>query len=511
MNLASHTSGTVLLLLLTTLGVCSAYAAQPDSTTQADNPTEANVDISEVLVLLRQQQQELAAQRQLLESQSRRIEVLTQELDELRSPPANQAVVAESPVRAAKNSLPPDSLPRIETAVARQETKTPAERDSAAGKSVAQAQSDDPTRDSLKDFKGAWPLPGTNARLAIGGFVKTAVVYNYDPLQIPDRFITGSIPVGVSETTGQEAQSSITADQSRLNFDLREPTDFGIMRAFIEGDFAGSSQTFRLRHAFGQWRRMLAGKTWSTFVDPEASPEEIDFEGLNARINVRQSQIRYMPKIGQEYELQFALEDPNPEIQNGSGVTRTPDVVLAGRFSPHPRLHMKLALIAREIRGQANSGNVEKDFAWGTSLSGKVSTPRFDDRDNLMFQFNYGNGIGRYVNDLSSIGNYDGIFDPATGKLELFHVVASYVSWQHWWAVAPQLRSNFTFGAVDVDNPGFLDGDAYQRTLRFSSNLIWSPIPRIDIGGEYLWGSRQNENGDTGDATQLQLAVRYRF
>jgi hypothetical protein len=248
----------------------------------------------------------------------------------------------------------------------------------------------------------------------------------------------------------------------------------------------------------------------STFVDPEASPEEIDFEGLNARINVRQSQIRLMPKFGEEYELQLALEDPNPEVQNGTGVNRAPDIVLAGRFEPNQRLHLKLALLARQIRAQSDTGNITDQFGWGTTVSGRFNTPHFDARDKLLFQLNYGNGIGRYVNDLSSIGNYDGIFDPATGDLELFHVVAGYASWQHWWGV-PQLRSNVTFGVVDVDNPDFLVGDAYQSTLRASSNLLWSPIPRIDIGGEYLWGSRQNEDGESGDATQLQFAVKYRF
>ena len=99
-------------------------------------------------------------------------------------------------------------------------------------------------------------------------------------LQIKDRFIVGSIPVGIDDTTGDEAQSSVTADQSRLNFDLRQPSEYGIFRAFIEGDFAGSDESFRLRHAFGQWRRVISGKTWTTFMDPDASPEEVDFEGL---------------------------------------------------------------------------------------------------------------------------------------------------------------------------------------------------------------------------------------
>lgn len=538
--------------LLALLGISSAYAEQATdavsqlSTMEADGDLQAfeeSMDMSDVIALFQQQQKEMAAQRALLEQQAQKIDALTQELDAIRAPmpEANKEMVAQRALLQSQSqqiatlTRELDGMkPPLPTATSEVSTGTAAgapppvasltksiseqpqrDEDRAVVKenatAQAQAQADDPSRDMLKDFKGAWRLPGTNAALAIGGFVKTDFVYNFDPLQIKDRFITGSIPVGGNETTGDEAQSSVTADQSRLNFDLRSPTDYGIMRAFIEGDFAGDNDTFRLRHAFGQWRKMLAGKTWSTFMDPDASPEEIDFEGLNGRINVRQAQFRFMPTFGEKYELQFALEDPNPQIQNGSGVTRTPDIVLAGRFQPHKRLHLKLGLLAREIRGQdATSADVEKQWAWGTSLSGRFVTPRLQDRDSILFQLNYGKAIGRYVNDLSSIGNYDGIFNPETGNLQLFDITAGYVSLQHWWGTN-ELRSNFTFGAVDVNNPGFLEGDTYLRTLRFSSNLIWSPIPRIDIGGEYLWGRRENKDGEHGDATQLQFAVTYRF
>jgi len=41
-----------------------------------------------------------------------------------------------------------------------------------------------------------------------------------------------------------------------------------------------------------------------------------------------------MPKTGRDYKLQFALEDPDPELQNGSGISQLPDMVLAARFQP---------------------------------------------------------------------------------------------------------------------------------------------------------------------------------
>lgn len=477
-----------------------------------------SMDMSQVIALLQQQQKDLSEQRKLLETQSGQIKSLQAELDVLRAPmPTKPAIQVEQQEQIVAKT---DAVTQpIDTSVSAEkvaDTTAPKSKEERreeakqAGQEVAKAQADDPTRDLLSDFPGAWRLPGTNAALAIGGYVKASVVYNFDPLEIRDRFIVGSIPV--QDDSDIEAQSSITASQSRLNFDLREPTKVGLLRAFIEGDFAEENDTFRLRHAFGQWNKILAGKTWSAFVDTEASPEEVDFEGLNGRINVRQSQIRIMPTIGKNYEFQISLEDPSPQLQNGQGVTRAPDVVASGRFQLYDRLHVKLGLLGRQIRGQRNDrqgGGLEKEYAWGTTLSGRFMTPRLDARDSLLFQLNVGNGIGRYVNDLSSVGNFDGIFNPDDGDLELFDIVSGYVSFQHWWK--GNLRSNFTLGAVNVNNPGFIEGDAYKSTLRASSNLFWMPTPRIDIGAEYLWGKRENEDGENDTATQIQLAARYRF
>ncbi len=521
----------VALLGMSCVAVVAAQGDQPETATVADTRSaEPEMDLREVIALLKQQQQDLARQNELLQAQAQQIASLRNELAVLRAPAAPvvaRSVAAADPAGAAVTGANADTITTarstagndtgttdlIAASAQADEPDTPGELQAAAGESVAQAQTDDPTKALLSEFLGAWRLPGTDAALRIGGFVKTSIVYNFDPLEISDRFIVGSIPVGVADT-GIEAQSSITANQSRLNFDLREPTDVGLLRAFIEADFAGDGDTFRLRHAFGQWNRVLAGKTWSAFMDTEASPEEVDFEGLNGRLSVRQAQVRLMPTLGKDYGLELSLEDPNPQVQDGQGVTRAPDVVVAGRFSPNDRLHMKLSMIGRQIRAQANPDvgtGVSKEYAWGASLSGRFATPYFDEQDSLMFQLNGGNGIGRYVTDLDSIGSYDGVFDPDNGDLQLFDVLAGYVSWQHWWGGPRSLRSNYTLGVVDVNNPGFVEGDAYKRTIRLSTNLFWTPTPRIDLGTEYMWGRRENEDGENGDASQIQLMARYRF
>ena len=85
-----------------------------------------------------------------------------------------------------------------------------------------------------------------------------------------------------------------------------------------------------------------------------------------------------------------------------------------------------------------------------------------------------------------------------------------YVSFQKWWS--PNKRSSFIYGYVNVDNQySVLDPAAYNNTSRFSVNYIWSPISRIDLGAEFLMGSRTNQNGDTGKAKQIQLSAKYRY
>jgi hypothetical protein len=54
-------------------------------------------------------------------------------------------------------------------------------------------------------------------------------------------------------------------------------------------------------------------------------------------------------------------------------------------------------------------------------------------------------------------------------------------------------------------------GDPYEQTLRLSGNVIFSPVNRLELGAELLWGERRNANDTRGDAVQLQLSARYLY
>jgi hypothetical protein len=125
-----------------------------------------------------------------------------------------------------------------------------------------------------------------------------------------------------------------------------------------------------------------------------------------------------------------------------------------------------------------------------------------------MFQLNFGEGIGRYINDLNTVGGEDAKFDE-NGNLEILPVVAGYVAYQHWWR--ENARSTINLSWVNVDNLDFEPDGAYHKTFRGALNYIWSPTSRIDIGAEFIFGNRENKNGEQATATQLQISSKYRF
>ncbi len=398
--------------------------------------------------------------------------------------------------------------------------------------SIKVSQQAEDTSYDTSNFPGSIPIPGSSAALRIGGFVKMNIVESFDPIGSKDRFTVGEIPVP-SESAPNV--SSISVNQTRLNFDLRDVTPAGPLRAFIEGDFDGGNSAdsdadvdqFRLRHAFGQYKDLLAGKTWSTFMDFDAIPEDLDFEGINGQINLRQAQLRYFPAIGKNWNLLVSLEDPNPEIGNGSGLSNLPDLIVSIRREWFTRWHVKTALLIRQLEGTcAVSDDVpgiatdttcatavrKSETGWAVSFSGKTAINFWDDaRDNLLFQFNYGEGYSHYVNDLNSIGEPDAVFDTSNGseKLKTLPVFAYYAAMQKWWS--DDLRSNFNYSVVDVDNESFQLDDAYRKTRRASANIIWSPTPRVDFGAEFLYGYRQNKNKESSNAAQLQVSGTYRY
>ncbi|MGB5163411.1 MAG: DcaP family trimeric outer membrane transporter [Thermoanaerobaculia bacterium] len=452
--------------------------------------------------MLEQQQKLIQQQGEQLAATQKAMAALQSQIDQMKLA-AGQATDVDASDQVAAHKSGPEDLKEEE--LRRQDSP---EQESAAGY-----------------FPGSVPIPGTSMSAKVGGYVRLGLVDSFDPIGSDDRFIVGSIPVG-EPVPGRDFEGfTISAKRSRVNLDMRMNSDVGTFRAFIEGDFAAdieNNDTYRLRHAFGQYKNWIMGQTWSTFMDTEASPEELDFEGLNAYINDRQPILRYTTQISKRRVFAVALENPASEITGGDGKGKFAD--LATRISKTREWgHVQAALLLRNISGAPTDDpeNASSTFGWGFSLSGSNRFKRWSQQDNFRYQFNIGKGIGRYINDLNSVGGQDAVFDPA-GDLKVLPAMGAFLAYQHYWKRDPtsffartgilkELRSTLVFGYTQVDNYDFQADDAYRRTKRVTLNLVWSPITAIDLGFELLWGERMNKDGERGNASQFQLVGTFYF
>ena len=69
------------------------------------------------------------------------------------------------------------------------------------------------------------------------------------------------------------------------------------------------------------------------------------------------------------------------------------------------------------------------------------------------------------------------------------------------------LSSNFTYAENSLDNAPLQRAAEVHKTTYVAANLLAQPLDRVTVGIEYLYGLRQNINGDSGNANRVQFAV----
>jgi DcaP outer membrane protein len=473
---------------------------QPNTTVQG-RAQDLDAAVAELRKMLAEQRDALAAQGKLIEAQARQMAALEQRLD------ATSAVALTARNEVADLKKQP-AVPTVPSAVEKR-----LEEVERAVQRVPEITSDDLL--STEHFPRSIRIPGTDSAFRIGGQARMTLVHTLGPLGTDDRFITSSIPVP-DQVAGDDARTNYSAQASRANLDLRTPSRIGALRTFIEGDFAGSSSTLRLRHAFMQIRNLIVGQTWSTFSDPEAEPLGIDFEGLNAISLFRQPQVRYTRPLTEGLNVALALENPNPDLTGAQGVNLTPDFITRVRWQPKEdqRLlrteHVQAALLFRALRGQVTTlpDVTLSTGGFGGNVSGVIA-PRWDPDDRVKFAVNAGWGIGRYITDLGTLGGQDAVYDATSDSLRALPVSSGYFGYERMWRRT--FTSTFTYGIVNVENLDIQPDDSLKRTQRATINLTWTPTPQTDIVLEFLAGTRVNKDGERGSSSQIQAGWTFRF
>jgi hypothetical protein len=360
------------------------------------------------------------------------------------------------------------------------------------------------------DFPGSWKRPGSNMSFKIGGYVKLTFYKDFDFMPSGDFFIQTQIPVSGTPESKKDGETRFNARESRINLDIRGSTPFGRARAFIEGDFFGSGDSFRLRHAYGEGVHVLAGQTWSNFMDISAWPELLEIEGPDSSAFARQGQFRWTQTVRKDLTVAVALEDPNGDFtidgvadSEEDSNSKWPD------FTSHIRYedswgHLQWGGLVRQIRFDDGIGKKDDVIGWGTAVSGIISP---FGQDNIQFQAAYGEGIGRYIQGL--IGTGSDAAPDSSGGLKALPAGGFNAGYQHWWT--DTLRSTVAGQYGFVDNSSGQPGTAVKNWQGGAINLVWNPLPRLLLGVEFGWGRNEVKDGRDGRAQRIQTSTQFNF
>jgi hypothetical protein len=360
-------------------------------------------------------------------------------------------------------------------------------------------------------FPASFRIPGTDLSLAVGGYVKVDFIQDLSGIGDAYEFKTNSIPVGGSAAAEQSGRTTIHARETRVNLDLRSNgTGTHHFRAFVEGDFFGDGNTFRLRHGYGEFGPLLGGQTWSTFQDISARGLTIDFEGPDGEVFVRQALIRFTHAIDAHWTVAVAAENPSPQFAvpgtlSGSARASMPDIPGFVRYQRGAG-HVQIAGLVRQLRFDSTSDAAADVSAVGWGLNTTFVLP-IKAGYRLLGQFAIGEGTGRYIEGVSG-QNLDAVLT-TSGSLQGVRTQSGNLGYIHQWRST--VKSGVSFSTSYVDDDAALPSTTIDRLMDVRGNVIWTPYRLVDIGAELLWGERRNKNGASGDAWRFQFAVIYRL
>ena len=355
-------------------------------------------------------------------------------------------------------------------------------------------------------------------KFGVGGSVRVVAFIDFAGSIDNDNFITSLIPIPANNNN----QFRIFANQSRLNIKVVGKIKKNPIVAFIEGGFNGRGNVFTLRHAYVSFVGLTIGRTWSTFMDLQASPSTIDGEGPNNQIANRHSMIRYTYYYKNKLQVAAAAEMPeilmdelpDPSLKIYTQRQHIPD------FTTHIKYqdkfgHVQLGGMLRIMNYGDSTGKRKTLFVLGggVSLSG---TFKLWKEATLFYQLNGGKGIASYIQDLS-LFNYDLL--PAfsgTAKMNTVWMYGGYVALQQYWT--KRIHSNIVYGLTRLETP---KGDKayfeqyipwyYKYGHYFAVNTFWNFFDFATVGIEYVWGARINLSGKKGDANRINLLLKYDF
>jgi hypothetical protein len=313
--------------------------------------------------------------------------------------------------------------------------------------------------------------------------------------------------------------------QTRFGVKTFTPTDLGNLKTIFEFELFGTGvdagqTTFRLRQAYGELGHFGAGQTWSPFMDIDVFPNSLEYWGPNGMVFFRNVQVRWMPLQG-DNSVTIALERPGAtadqgtyaghiELANVVPQFKWPDLSGNARFT-RKWGYLQIGGILRKIAWvdtQPVPFNLSGTaIGWGVSVSSNLN---FTKKDVGKFQVVYGEGIENYMNDAPvDIGirnTFSNTISPIKGVPLPVLGVVSFLD--HTWS--SRFTTSVGFSMVNIENSDAQLPNAFHQGYYALGNLLYHPLKRVTIGGEFQFGRRVNfQDAFNVNDYRMQFSFKY--
>jgi hypothetical protein len=315
--------------------------------------------------------------------------------------------------------------------------------------------------------------------------------------------------------------------QTRFGVKSFAKTPFGDLKTLFEFELFGTGvdagqTTLRLRHAYGELGKFGAGQTWSAFMDIDVFPNSIEYWGPNGMVFYRNVQVRWTPIQG-DSNVVIALERPGAsadqgiyadriELQNVAPQFKWPDLTGHARLARHWG-YVQVGGIFRQIAWVDTAPKTfnlsGKAYGWGVNVSSNLN---FSKNNVGKIQVVYGEGIENYMNDAPvDIGirnNFSNPTRPIIGvPLPVLGVVAFL---DHNWS--ERFTSSAGYSLLNIENSNAEALSDFHQGDYALANLLYHPIKRVTMGGEFQFGRRVNfKDGFNVNDYRIQFSFKYDF
>lgn len=352
----------------------------------------------------------------------------------------------------------------------------------------------------------------------VGGYVAALGYYDNNNLKGP-YFMVSSIPIGSKLLNPN--YFDLNMSQTRLSFKVIGITKKGVVSAYIETDFAGTSYAMRLRHAYVEFLGIKVGKGWTTYID-DSSINTIDPEGPMSLATRLLPLVSYTNKFGKYYKLTAALEFPQdvtvtfPGVLTESGNTEShqvlqsyPDIPITLTYNRGP-YHFFVGYNQRLMK----FSEMGKKFAPHYTFSGQLSGSYSFDSSSALFHKFFLQGIHTYgmadcIQDLSNLG-YNAIVTADLAHIKLIHNTAFYAGYH--LGINKKNQINLVYSYLkqwNLDSLGY--DDLYDQGHYAALNYMREFLDYGTFGVEGLFGMKKNIAGETGYNFRINLYLRYDF